>query len=107
MTMYSEFRRCALEDSRNNSSTGVKNLISYYDFILNSKKRTIPDVLARHFVDLVRMEKEDSANRPAFEKLRSAWRNGALLLKSRKIIDNFVDAKLREELEQLDHPLRE
>jgi len=76
----------------------MKNLISYYDEILNSKKKVIPETLARHYVELVKSE--DSNDRPAFERLRAAWRNGALDMKSRKKIDNFVDPKLREELER-------
>jgi len=59
--------------------------------------------LARHYVDLVKHEKLTSdldSDRPAFTKLRLAWRNGALDMKSRKKIDNLVDAALREELER-------
>jgi len=77
---------------------GMKNLISYYDEILNSKKKVIPETLARHYVELVKSEENEE--RPAFQRLRAAWRNGALDMKSRKKIDNFVDPKLREELER-------
>lgn len=59
----------------------------------------IPEVFARHFVDLVKLE--SSEDRPAFERLRAAWCNNALDLESRKNIDNFVDAKLREDLERV------
>ncbi|KAI1007163.1 hypothetical protein K3495_g1064 [Podosphaera aphanis] len=96
--MYSEFRQFALEDAQAGSLNGMKNLISYYDEILNSKKKTIPEILARHFVDLVKLE--TSEERPAFKRLRAAWRNGALDLKSRKKLDSLVDSKLREELER-------
>jgi la-related protein 1 len=99
--MYTEFRRYAHEDAQDNANIGLKNLISYYDEILNSKKKVIPETLARHYVELVK--NEDPGNRPAFEKLRAAWRNGALDMNSRKKIDNLVDAKLREELERAPH----
>ena len=100
-TMYSEFRRYAWEDAEVNAKSGMKNLITYYDEILNSKKKVIPELLARHFVELVK--KEDPNDRPGFERLRAAWRNGALDMKSRKKIDNLVDPKLREELERPSH----
>jgi la-related protein 1 len=97
-TMYTEFRQYAFEDAQSHASSGMKNLISYYDEMLISKKKVIPDILAGHYVDLVKAE--DSDDRPALERLRAAWRNGALDLKSRKKIDSLVDQKLREELEQ-------
>jgi la-related protein 1 len=49
------------------------------------------------------VKKEDPNDRPGFERLRAAWRNGALDMKSRKKIDNLVDPKLREELERPSH----
>jgi la-related protein 1 len=101
--MYSEFRQYAIEDAREHAVDGMKSLISYYDEILISKKKVIPDVLALHYVELVNDERANAqpgADRPAFAKLRLAWRNGALDLKSRKKIDNLVDPKLREELER-------
>ncbi|TVY81575.1 putative HTH La-type RNA-binding protein [Lachnellula suecica] len=98
LTMYNEFRSLAYEDSRSHAMTGMKNLITYYDETLNSKKKVIPEALACHYVELVKSE--ESPERPAFQKLRAAWRNGALDMKSRKKIDNFVDQKLREELER-------
>ncbi|CAG8953506.1 hypothetical protein HYFRA_00010256 [Hymenoscyphus fraxineus] len=96
--MYSEFRQYAFEDASVKATNGLKNLVSYYDEVLNSKKKVIPETLARHYVDLVKAE--DSDDRPAFQRLRAAWRNGALDMKSRKKIDNYVDAELREELEK-------
>ncbi|RKF61079.1 putative la domain containing protein [Erysiphe neolycopersici] len=96
--MYSEFRRYALEDARTGSLHGMSNLINYYDEALNSKKKVIPEVLARHFLDLVKLETSDE--RPAFERLRAAWRNGALDLKNRKRINGLLNPRLKEELEQ-------
>lgn len=100
--MYLEFRNYAFEDARENNANGMKNLISYFDEVLNSKKKVISDVIARHYVELVNSERA-SADRPAFDRLRVAWRNGALDLKSRKKINDLVDAKLKEELESAPH----
>jgi la-related protein 1 len=98
--MYSEFRKYAFEDATlRKSMVGMSNLITYYDEILNSKKKTISEALAQHYVQLVKSE-ESNTERPGFGKLRAAWRNGALDMKSRKKIDNFVDPKLRRELER-------
>jgi la-related protein 1 len=102
-TMYSEFQKYAFEDAGNNATVGMKNLICYYDEVLISKKKVIPDTLALHYVELVKNEQantESNGERPAFTRLRAAWRNGALDMKSRKKIDNLVDAKLKEELER-------
>lgn len=98
LSMYSDFRRCAHEDARNQDFFGLTNLITYYDEILKSKRKVIPETLARHYVELVKNE-DNLSNRPGFQKLRAAWRNGALDLKSRKRLDGLLDSQLREELE--------
>ncbi|KAK2626829.1 hypothetical protein QTJ16_004004 [Diplocarpon rosae] len=100
--MYSEFRKYALEDAQHSAFSGTNSLISYYSEVLNSKKKVIPDVLALHYIELVKSE-ESAGPRPALEKLRVAWRDGALDMKSRKKIDNLIDAKLREDLERAPH----
>ncbi|KAK0115152.1 hypothetical protein ONS96_013618 [Cadophora gregata f. sp. sojae] len=100
--MYQEFRNFAFEDAQSKAMSGVNSLISYYAEVLSSKKKVIPSVLALHYVDLVKNE-DPSGPRPALEKLRVAWRDGALDMKSRKRIDNLVDSKLREELERAPH----
>jgi len=64
-----------------------------------AEKKTIHDTLAKHYVELVKNE-DRAAQRPGFTNLRAAWRNGSLDLKSRKKIDNLLDAKLKEELER-------
>ncbi|OBT95375.1 hypothetical protein VE01_06631 [Pseudogymnoascus verrucosus] len=97
--MYEEFRRCAHEDAGRQAMFGMNHLVTFYDEVLNSKKRTVPEVFARHYVELVR-EEDRAKDRPAFAKLRAAWRNGALDMKSRKKVDGFVDPVLREELER-------
>ncbi|KAF7860829.1 hypothetical protein EAF04_008347 [Stromatinia cepivora] len=98
-SMYYEFRRLALEDNNNNASIGMEQLILYYDETLNNKKKTINEVLAGHYVDVVKGD-DSPTQRSAFSKLRTSWRNGALDLKSRKKIDNLLDAHLKELLEQ-------
>lgn len=96
--MYSEFRRTALEDAeKHDSNVGLKNLVQYYDESILSQK-VISDDLARDFVDLIKRESSKKA-RPAFDRLRAAWRNGAFNMKNRKKIDNILDAELKAELE--------
>lgn len=97
--MYNEFRQFAHEDASNNSSsTGMNNLIKYYSEALSSQ-HPIRDRVARHYVELVNAE-DPGKDRPAYKQLRSAWRNGALNLKNRKRISDFVDTELRTELER-------
>jgi la-related protein 1 len=96
--MYEEFRRIAFEDAaKHDSSAGMKNLIQYYDESILGQK-IISDEIARDFVALVKGEMS-STERPAFDKLRAAWRNGAFNMKNRKKIDNIIDAELKAELE--------
>lgn len=100
--MYAEFRKYAFEDAQRNAPVGMEQLGRYYDQVLG-KPRVISDVLAAHYIELVEYEKahtEPNGQSPAFARLRAAWRNGALDMKSRKKIDNLVDAKLKEELER-------
>ncbi|MCJ1268708.1 hypothetical protein MMC22_008596 [Lobaria immixta] len=97
--MYEEFRRIAFEDAAKQESTvGIKNLIQYYDESLLGQK-VISDDVARDFVDLVKTE-SSKTERPAFDKLRAAWRNGAFNMKNRKKIDNIIDPDLKAELER-------
>lgn len=101
-TMYEEFRRYALEDAKRDAPEGLKQLSVYYDQELN-RPRTIPDTLAAHYIELVKQEKTHAApgaRTPAFARLRSAWRNGALDMKSRKKIDKLVSPELKQELER-------
>ncbi|KAI9681547.1 MAG: hypothetical protein M1829_000744 [Trizodia sp. TS-e1964] len=97
--MYLEFRELALEDAFQKKSTyGIKHLIQFYDESLIGKK-TISEGLAYDYVQLV-MAEDESTDRPAFNKLRSALRNGALNMKSRKKIDNNLSPALKAELEK-------
>ncbi|KAI9840061.1 MAG: hypothetical protein M1819_000254 [Sarea resinae] len=95
--MYGEFRQTAFEDAQKKSEVGIQNLIQYYDQALHSQK-TISNDIARDYVELVRNEDADK-ERPGFDKLRAAWRNGALNMKNRKKVDNVVDKELRAQLE--------
>ncbi|KAF2496061.1 hypothetical protein BU16DRAFT_560907 [Lophium mytilinum] len=96
--MYDEFRRFAFEDAAQNlSDVGLRNLIKFYGESLSSEA-SIRERIARHYVDLVKLEHAD-ASRPALKQLRSAWRNGALNLKNRKKISDFIDDELRSLLE--------
>ena len=97
--MYDEFRELAFDDAlQHQSNVGVKNLIQYYDEAIASQK-VISDEIARDFVDLVKGE-ATVTDRPAFTKLRAAWRNGAFNMKNRKKIDNLIDQDLRADLER-------
>lgn len=97
--MYDEFRRLAFEDaSERQSYVGIRNLIQYYDEAIASQK-VVSDDIARDFVELVKNE-ATATSRPAFLKLRAAWRNGAFNMKNRKKIDNFIDQELRADLER-------
>ncbi|KAH8598987.1 hypothetical protein B0O99DRAFT_32780 [Bisporella sp. PMI_857] len=100
--MYTDFRRFAYEDLAKNFEEGKISLINYYVETLASKKKVIPDALAEDYVKLVQDEyrtTEPEDDRPALKALRTAWRNGALDLRSRKKIDKLVDQDLRKELE--------
>jgi len=96
--LYDEFRRLAHEDASQHSFVGMTNLTKYYSESLSSQN-TIRDRIARHYVQLVKAE-DATKDRPAFKLLRAAWRNGALNMKNRKKISDFVDAELRTELER-------
>jgi len=97
--MYDEFRQLAFEDSMSrDTSVGLRNLVMYYDESILGLK-VIPDSLARDYVDLVKAE-ASGKEKIAFDKLRAAWRNGALNLKNRVKIDKILDAELRAELER-------
>lgn len=76
----------------------MEQLVLYYDETLNNKKKTIHDILATHYIDVVKSD-DSPVQKAAFTRLRASWRNGALDMKSRKKIDNLVDAKLKELLE--------
>ncbi|KAI4140301.1 MAG: hypothetical protein LQ341_003888 [Variospora aurantia] len=97
--MYQEFRQTALEDvEKNGSSVGLKNLIQYYNESILSQK-VVSDSIASDFLSLIRSE-SNGRERPTFDKLRAAWRNGAFNMKNRKKLDGMIDASLKAELER-------
>lgn len=98
--MYEEFRLLALEDaSQRESTTGLRNLLQYYDESILSQKTISDDNIARDFIDLVKLE-TNSKERPAFSKLRAVWRNGAYNMKNRSKLSKFIDPDLRSELDR-------
>lgn len=97
--MYEEFRRTAFEDAnQRDSMVGLKNLVQYYDEATLGQK-VMTDGIARDYVDLVQGEGAGQ-EQPAFDKLRSAWRNGATNMKNRKKIGDFLDPELKAKLER-------
>ncbi|KAL8937665.1 MAG: hypothetical protein Q9216_004317 [Gyalolechia sp. 2 TL-2023] len=97
--MYQEFRQTAFEDAeKHGSNVGLKNLVQYYNESILSQK-VVSDPIATDFLDLVKSE-STMEERPAFDKLRAAWRNGAFNMKNRKKLDSMIDASLKTELER-------
>ncbi|KAL8997807.1 MAG: hypothetical protein Q9188_006236 [Gyalolechia gomerana] len=97
--MYQEFRQTAFEDAeKHGSNVGLKNLVQYYNESILSQK-VVSDPVATDFLDLVKSERTKQ-ERPAFDKLRAAWRNGAFNMKNRKKLDSMIDASLKAELER-------
>lgn len=97
--MYEEFRRIALEDAnQRDSKVGLRNLIQYYNESMIGEK-VMSDGIARGYADLVKSEGSGS-EQLAFDKLRSAWRNGATNMKNRKKIDKVLDASIKARLEK-------
>ena len=97
--MYNEFKSLAFDDfTSRKSDVGLKHLIKFYDGALSSNL-VISDGVARDVVDLARSEFNEK-EMPVFRRLRSAWRNGAFNLRSRKKIDRIIDERLRSELEK-------
>jgi la-related protein 1 len=97
--MYEEFRALAMEDAlQKDSNTGMKHLLQFYDASM-SNREVMSDHLAQHYIELVKLE-DPSSDRPGLAKMRSAWRNGALNMKTRKKIDNLADKDLKSLLEQ-------
>lgn len=97
--MYNEFRNLALDDvTSRNSRSGLQHLIKFYDGVLLSND-VLRDGVARDLVELVKSETGRN-ERPAFNRLRFAWRNGAFNLKSRKKIGSLIDASLQADLDR-------
>ena len=98
--MYEEFRCLAFEDaSLRGSNIGMQSLMQYYNQALLGQRTILDDGIARHYVDFVQSENKDQ-DRPAFKKLREAWRNGAFNHKNRHKILKIIDPKLKEDLDR-------
>ena len=98
--MYEEFRKLALEDLMiRQSSTGMQSLMQYYDEALLGHRTILEDSIAHHYVELVQNE-DKTQDRPAFKKLRAAWRNGAFNHKNRHKIVKTIDDDLKAELDR-------
>lgn len=93
--MYKDFYRFSLEDLGHGSTNGSTHLARYYGYRLSADK-PLTDLVARDIVAAIGQEHGDA--RPVFQKLRAFWRDGAFNFKSRKRLDNLLDAGLREEL---------
>jgi la-related protein 1 len=91
--MYDEFRHFAFEDAAHRmTGVGLSNLIKFYGEYMLSSQGIIRDRVARHYVDLVRME--NLLHRPAFEQLQSVFRNNNLDPLTRKRISELLDEDL-------------
>jgi la-related protein 1 len=97
--MYVEFRTFAMEDASTRSEfQGLNSLLKYYGKAL-SHDVPIRRSVAQDYVNLVRSELRES-DRPAFKQLRAAWRDGALNMKNRKRIKDFMDEAMEKELDR-------
>ncbi|KAF2401349.1 hypothetical protein EJ06DRAFT_475206 [Trichodelitschia bisporula] len=96
--MYHEFKSLAEQDAVSRGSyVGRNNLIHFYGQAL-ALQDPIRLVVARHYVELVRNEPTDG-DRHAFKQLRTAWRDGALNMKNRKRIRDYISPELEAELD--------
>ena len=98
--MYMEFRTFAMEDaSTRNEFKGLNSLLKYYGKAIAFQDAPMRRSVAQDYVNLVRSEPRES-DRPAFKQLRAAWRDGALNMKNRKRVKDFLDASLEKELDR-------
>ncbi|KAL9049195.1 MAG: hypothetical protein Q9162_007347 [Coniocarpon cinnabarinum] len=97
--MYDDFRVFAFEDANNGSHLGIDHLFEYYSKALFSADRPIRRSVAQDFVNQVRYE-DAHGDRPAFKRLRTAWRNGEMNIKSRKILQDVMEPDLKASLDR-------
>jgi len=96
--MYHEFKTLATGDAlQRHNTSGMKDLIKYYSEALSSQI-IIREEIARDYAELVK-EELNKTDRPALKQLRDAWRNGALNLKNRKKIGDFLHESVKKELD--------
>jgi hypothetical protein len=97
--MYMEFRTFAMADaSTRNDFQGLNSLLKYYGKAM-SHDVPIRRTVAHDYVSLVKSEPIHS-DRPAFKQLRAAWRDGALNMKNRKRVKDFLDKAMEQELDR-------
>lgn len=94
--MYNDFRALAWEDAAAGHDGGIHHLSQYYGALLTGP-RVLSEQLAEDIVKLAESEPNDK--RQTFYQLRSALRDGAFNLKSRRMIDKFLSPDLKVELE--------
>ena len=97
ISMYEEFHTLALGDKEKGQIVGAKHLVRYYEVLLSSRI-VISERISHDIVSLA--ESEVDEYRPAFGALRTAWRDGAFNLKSRKKIANILSPALRAQLDR-------
>ncbi|KAG8533281.1 uncharacterized protein KY384_002064 [Bacidia gigantensis] len=98
--MYEEFRKLAVEDKLgHDSAAGMQSLMMYYGEALLGHRTVLDDRIVRHYVDMVQAE-DKAQDRPAFKKLRNAWRNGAFSHMNRHKILKIINEDLRSELDR-------
>ena len=95
--MYNDFRSLAIEDGTAGDDKGLSHLSQYYGAVL-SGSQVLSAKLADDITKIAGAEYD--TKRHIFQRLRSAWRNGAFNFKSRKLIDKSLSAELRAELEK-------
>jgi la-related protein 1 len=98
MSMYTEFRELATEDQARGDGAGFQHLLSFYDGALKGEKPPVSPQVATDVVSFLR--KETDSARPVFKILRSAWRNGALNLKSRKRVQDNLSEQEKVEFDK-------
>ncbi len=95
--MYSEFKRLAEADLKEDDAAGIEHLMSYYRGALKSSA-ALSEHVALDLVSSLREEKD--ANRPVFKMMRIAWRDGALNLKTRKRIGDLLRDEEKAEFDK-------
>ena len=97
--MYDDFRTFAAEDAAHGSGIGMDCLLDYYSQALFSQDRPIRTKVARDFVSLADGEGAET-DKPAFRRLRAAWRNGEMNIRSRKVLQEIMSDDLRMSLDR-------
>ena len=97
VAMYNEFKSLTVEDQDRGDVRGFNYLLQYYAGALKAAS-PIAAPVAQDLVDMLRQETDPA--RPVFKLIRLAWRNGALNLKSRKRIQDNLNAEEKAEFDR-------